>query len=262
VKKARAAPAAYLYCLVQRRSAPPLARAPRGLPGVGRPRAVAAGPALWLVVASAPLPRYAAASIERGLRDLDWVSRCAVAHEGVVEHVGRRAPVVPMKLFTLFTTEARALDHIRRQQPRLRRVLARVGDCQEWGVRISLDPARAAAAGRRPASPAVAGRQAGTRFLRRRRDEQAARGRLASQAQPDVERAYRTLARLARTGRRQPLVSPDGRPVALLDAAFLVPRAGEARFRTAVRLAARRLAGRGCAVALTGPWPPYNFVDR
>jgi hypothetical protein len=260
MRKAGRAPAAYLYCLVQRSSAPPLARAPRGLPGVGRPRAVAAGHGLWLVVADAPLPRYAAASIERGLRDLDWVSRCAVAHEAIVEHVGRRGPVVPMKLFTLFTTEARAMDHIRRQQSRLRRVLARVGGSREWGVRISLDPARAAA-DCRTASPSAGGRRAGTRFLRQRRDEQVARGRLAGQTRGDVERAYRTLARVARSARRQPLVSLDGQPVALLDAAFLVPRVGEARFRTAVRLAARRLVGRGCAVALTGPWPPYNFVD-
>jgi hypothetical protein len=45
---------------------------------------------LFLVVADAPLARYGDDAIQRGLSDLDWVSRAAVAHEGVVESSSRR----------------------------------------------------------------------------------------------------------------------------------------------------------------------------
>jgi len=70
--------ATYVYCVLRRDKAPPLGRAPKGLPGMEPPRAVPAGPGLWLVVSSAPLERYGEKAIEQGLRDLEWVSSCAV----------------------------------------------------------------------------------------------------------------------------------------------------------------------------------------
>ena len=47
----------------------------------------------------------------------------------------------------------------------------------------------------------------------------------------------------------------------LLDAAFLVPSRRANAFRGALRRRARSLSGSGLVVSLTGPWPPYNFVD-
>ncbi|MGH7321227.1 MAG: GvpL/GvpF family gas vesicle protein, partial [Candidatus Rokuibacteriota bacterium] len=92
----------YVYCLVRGATAPSVSKAPPGLPGIGRPRLLEASPKLWLAVADAPASRYSAARIERGLRDLSWVSPCAMAHEAVVEHFMGSRTVVPMKLFTLF----------------------------------------------------------------------------------------------------------------------------------------------------------------
>src|SRR5207248_2479481 len=67
------ASATYLYCAVQSardplRGAAP--RLPRGLPGSGPPRALNAGGGVWLVVAAAPLDRYAADAIDARLADL------------------------------------------------------------------------------------------------------------------------------------------------------------------------------------------------
>src|SRR5688572_17770531 len=99
---------------------------PRGLAGAGPVRLLDAGERLWLVAADAPLARYGAAAIERGLRDLTWVSACAMGHEGVVEHFARRATVIPMKLFTLFASDERAVAHVQRTRRRLDRLITRV----------------------------------------------------------------------------------------------------------------------------------------
>ena len=72
--------ATYVYCVARSARAPSLGNAPAGLPGTGRPRALPAGQGLWLIVADAPLPQYGEAGLARGVRDLDAVSRCAVAH--------------------------------------------------------------------------------------------------------------------------------------------------------------------------------------
>ena len=55
------------------------------------------------------------------------MARAAVAHEAVVESFIGASAVVPMKLFTIFTSDERALEHMRRDAPRVDAVLRRAG---------------------------------------------------------------------------------------------------------------------------------------
>jgi hypothetical protein len=84
-----------------------------GCPGPGALRALEAGGGLWLVVADAPLSAYGSEPIERNLRDLEWVALRGAAHARVVEYFARRTTTLPMKLFTLFNSDERALAHVR-----------------------------------------------------------------------------------------------------------------------------------------------------
>jgi hypothetical protein len=47
----------------------------------------------------------------------------------------------------------------------------------------------------------------------------------------------------------------------LLDAAFLVATVDTEAFHQALTDAAAGLLRDGCAVTLTGPWPPYSFAS-
>ena len=121
----------YIYGVVQATRAPSLAGVPVGLSGAGRPRALRAGRDRWVVVADVPLEQYGEKALADGLQDLDWVASRAMAHEAVVEHLARRASVVPMKLFTIFLTDDRAIEDIERSaeddRPRLPPDLRRRG---------------------------------------------------------------------------------------------------------------------------------------
>ncbi|MBX3201221.1 MAG: GvpL/GvpF family gas vesicle protein, partial [Labilithrix sp.] len=135
--KAPAGPrATYVYCIVKSSSAPKLGRAPRGLEGAGVARLLDAGDGYRLVVATAPLALYDAAAIDARLRDIDWVGGRAAEHEAIVEHAAGLGTVVPMKLFTLFSTDERALEHVQKMKRSLARVVERIAGCEEWGLRI------------------------------------------------------------------------------------------------------------------------------
>jgi hypothetical protein len=247
----------YVYCVVKTGSGKPvLGKAPRGLPGAAAPRLLEVGGGYDAVVASAPLARFSAEAIEARLRDLEWVAACGAAHEAVVEHGGRRGTVVPMKLFTIFSSDERARAHVAKMRRTLDRVVARIAGCEEWGLRVLFDEARAAerATARAPA-PAT-----GAAFLQRKKDLGDAKRRLANVAQGEVEDLYRRLARTVKKAVRR---APPSRELAgrvLLDAAFLVPHANAKTFRAAVTGAAKGLAKGGYHVTLTGPWPAYSFV--
>ena len=100
----------YLYCLVRGSRKPVLRRVTGGLPHAGPPRALDAGGALWLIVSDVDDDAYNERAIATGLRDLEWVSLRAVAHERIVEQFLSAPAVLPMQLFTIFTTDARPVD--------------------------------------------------------------------------------------------------------------------------------------------------------
>ena len=241
--------ATYLYCLVQADGRPSLAGAPHGLPSTGPLRLLPAGETLWLVTADAPLTLYGSEPIERGLRDLEWVALRGAAHARVVEFFARRVTTLPMKLFTLFTSDARAVAHVTDDTARVRRVLARVAGHEEWGVRVRLDPALARRRVRRRPAPSPTGRRAGTQFLRAKKEALDVAREVVREGRAAVEEATR----------RRPAGELDGTRL-LLDAALLVPGARLARFKQRARKTAAALAARGYRMSVTGPWPAYNFV--
>jgi len=252
--------ATYLYCLVQAERRPSVTGAPRGLPGTRALRLLQASRDLWLVAADAPLAQYGSASIERGLRDLEWVALRGAAHARVVEHFARRRTTLPMKLFTLFTEDARALADVGEGEPRIRRVLDRVAGRHEWGVRVRLDATLARRQLRHGAASPPRGARAGTRFLLQKKRERDAAQALLREGRAAVETTFETLAALADLTRRRPAAELEGTHL-LLDAALLVPATRAPAFRRTARRLARALRTRGYHLELTGPWPPYTFVS-
>ena len=216
---------------------------------------------LFAAVADAPLNRYGEAAINRGLSDLGWVSRAAVAHDAVVESFSQATAVLPMKLFTLFTTDERAVAHVRAERRRIATVVKRVANHQEWGIRVVLDRGKdvKAAPKKKNASP---GGQSGLTYLTRKKAQRDAVVELATHAHETVAALYDRLAARSRLAKRR-LASDlpvQGGPL-LLDAAFLVPRTRAASFRALAARESRALARHGYGLTFTGPWPPYSFVQ-
>ncbi|MEW5855055.1 MAG: GvpL/GvpF family gas vesicle protein [Myxococcota bacterium] len=255
------ASATYLYCAVHAPQRPSVVDAPPGLPGTGPLRVLEAGEALWLVVADAPLSRYGSAPIEQKLQDLDWVSRHALAHETVVEAFMARGTVIPMKLFTLFNSDERAVAHIRGAEKRLRTLLRRLQGCAEWGVRVRLHEVKARQHAAQQATPTT-GHVSGTSFLLQKKKAQDAARDVVVRAHQEARALYERLLPLASDARQAKALDGQAATALLLDATFLVPRAGFQRFEAEVRASAARLGGLGVDVTLTGPWPPYHFVGE
>lgn len=251
----------YVYCLVAATRRPTIRRGARGLPGMGTVRLLDVDPGRWLAVADAPLSRYGEDVINSRLSDLDWVSRAAVAHEAVVESFIESKAVLPMKLFTIFNSDERALDNVRARRRTVDAVLKRVANQHEWGVRVTLDRARAIGAGR-PATRSPAAGRTGLAYLERKKTERDRAVELAERARETVAALYDRLAARSRRAKRRVAseLPVQGGPL-LLDAAFLVPRSRSTAFRSLVGREARKLDPLGYHVTLTGPWPPYTFIQ-
>jgi Gas vesicle synthesis protein GvpL/GvpF len=249
----------YVYCLVAADRRPRVRAAVPGLPGAGSVRLVDVADSLFMAVADVPVDRYDESAISSGLSKLDWVSRVALAHETVVESFGAATAVLPMKLFTIFTTDERAIAHMQTQRSRIASLVKRVANHQEWGVRVALDRARAAAAMSKKAS---AGAATGASYLTQKKAQRDASRELASKARETVAGLFDRLATGSRDAKRRAASElPAQTGPLLLDAAFLVPRTQASRFRKSAAREAKMLARLGYDLTLSGPWPPYTFVQ-
>lgn len=249
----------YLYCLVRGGRKPGLRRAAGRLPGAGPVRALDAGEGLWLIVADVDDAEYNEKAITAGLQNLEWVSARAVSHEAVVEQFLAGRAVLPMQLFTIFKTDARALEYVAKNRRRIERILKRIEGRVEWGVRLTWDEQAARAAVEEEHRPSRG--SGGAAYLARKRDLHDVNRRQLADARVEATRVFNELSRHAaeavrRTSTEQ--ATPGSR--LLLDAAYLVPVTQESAFKTALRRYARQLQGSGVAVAVTGPWPAYNFI--
>jgi len=247
--------AVYLYCVVRAASRPSLTRLPPGVPGATRPEAQRIAASLWIVSASVPLDAYGPDALEPRLRDLDWVAQAAMAHEAVVEHASRArgATVIPMKLFTMFSSPERAIADVVARKAAIARTMRRIAGAEEWGVRVF----------RRPGAPGTARDKqvkSGADFLRARKEARDAAAGARAAAAAAAARAFDRLSRLSRDARARNTRAESGTNPPILDAAFLVASGSRARFQAEARRQTKALTAAGADLALSGPWPAYNFV--
>ena len=251
------ASATYVYCIVS--SSQPLntTDTPPGPPGAGNARVLQIRPGRYAVVSDVPLDRFGTEPLARQVADLEWVSRVAVAHEAVTESFMSQADaVVPMKLLTLFTSDDRALEQLRSRWTRVEAVIRRLHKHEEWGVRLVFDDSRAPVD---EATPLSSGRD----YLKTKGRQRAATSARSSNMRKVAAGVIKALRPFARDARRRAVATPAGsRSRLLLDAAFLVPRVKAPRFRATTERQAKKIAPDGYALQISGPWPPYSFVDR
>jgi hypothetical protein len=254
--------ATYVYCVAKSVKAPSLASMPKGIAGAEKPRLLDAGDGYRLVVASAPLAKYSAEKINARLEDIEWVAERGAEHEQLIEHVvasvAERGAVVPMKMFTLFSNDERALAHVTKMKKTLDRVVDRIAGCDEWGLRILFDEAEAtrlAAEEARASKPT-----SGTSFLERKKKQQDVRRSLNASAADEVDGLFSALGKIAKRSVRRSAPNRELAGRVLLDAVFLLPKKEVKRFQKTVGATAEGLAQRGFHVALTGPWPAYSFI--
>ena len=253
--------AVWLYCVARRDE-----DLPAGLPGVDPRNAVERieRDDLAALVSRVPLDEFGAEPLRRNLNDLGWLERVARAHEAVLERALEHATIVPVRLCTIFEDEDGALRLLDDEREAFAEALGGLAGRREWSVKLLVDrSALLAAAGAGEAEPSDEG--TGAAYLLRRRHERELRDRadtIASELVRDVH------ARLSDEAADAVVNPPQNRDLSghegdmLLNGAYLVEDAAVDRLRAVLAELEERHRDLGARLELSGPFPPYNFVQR
>jgi hypothetical protein len=222
-----------------------------GLAGVAgeRVRAVAGG-GVHAVVGSVDGGAFGESSMASMLADLEHVEAIGRAHHQVVAAVAESSPVVPLRLGTIYPDDETVAEVLGQHQDELSGLLEFFGGTQEWGVQVYL----------RPVSDEPVPVTVGPSGLAVHRLQGQRSWRDAELSADEVDRE---LAGLAVASRRQPapfLRAGSGSGLMVLNGIYLIEAQRAAEFTLTARLLVAEHDTLG--VELTGPWPPYSFVDR
>jgi hypothetical protein len=248
-------PATYVYCLIQSPRKPSVRGAPAGMPGSGPARLLELDGGIWAAVADAPLDRFSGDQLEQELQDIEAVSRHAMAHASMIEFFFRSAPVIPVKLFTLFSGDDRARRHLSGSGSKVRTMFKRLRGLEEWGVRIT-------ASNRRQGPPALraAGPASGRAYLEVKKRMKEDDGAPSGGTKREVSAALKALGKVAARSRKEDFPPPGrGRPY-VAGASFLVKTGRRAAWRKRVSQLTASLAKKDHRLEVSGPWPPYHFA--
>jgi hypothetical protein len=223
---------------------------------------------LTAVAGDVPLAEFGESALRRNLEDVTWLEATARTHHHVIDALGQRGPLVPMRLATVYAEDAGVVAVLDERAADFRAALSRVSAHREWGVKAYAaqspergHPARPAAGA--PAAGGPAGRAAGpgASYLRQRRDELSARKQARHDAMASAEMIHAQLCRYASESRLHPPQAPQltgSRAQMILNAAYLLDDERGDEFAAAVAALAQEHPG--VRLELTGPWPPYSFA--
>ena len=256
---AKGSTAVYLYCVVRAARRPSLVA--RAAPGFPAARARRRTSCRLLSGSSRPRSRWnlwTRSTSSRGCAIWTGCRRPPLAHEAVVEHFSRArgAVVVPMKLFTMFSSMDKAIADVAAGKTAIERAMRHIAGSRGMG-RPDHAPSRRGRS-RQPASaaPGVGGRVSGRQERRARRDGEGPRGVAGGGGRglhsPDALRQGRAAAAAAAGAGHQSSDSRSGVP--------RDRRLARARFKAEAKRQAALCASAGADMTLTGPWPAYNFI--
>jgi hypothetical protein len=209
------------------------------------------------VAGMVPLEEFGQEALPARLNDRAWLEEKAQAHERVVEQLAETTAVIPLRFGSIYYDVSAVEQLVESRRAELLQLLERVRGRVEIGVQAWLDPRRAVEAN--PDTPPAGGRA----YLERRRDERARADEAAIRMQEVLADAHERLAALAVEGvlnRPQPRELTGRVEEMVFNGAYLVPSNDDSIAREVAQLDEQNRA-LGLSFDVTGPWPPYNFVD-
>lgn len=259
----------YLFAILPARSAPETLDGP-GPDGEGifGPCRAVPQDALWGVASDLMLPE--GETLESLMADAGAAEDLVLHHHRVLEDLARQATVLPLRFGSVFSNDEALGAALAANQDTLLEALATIDGAVEWGLKIYGERGRL---GERLAEtlPEVAGLRAeasdasegkafflGRRLARRIEEET---DRAIDRCLDLTERRLEAVARRMTRSRPQPAEVHGRDSEMVFNGAFLVDRGGEDRFFEMVEDLRAAYAGFGFDFEITGPWPPYSFVD-
>jgi gas vesicle protein GvpL/GvpF len=179
-----------------------------------------------------------------------------MAHQRVVEESRKLSTTLPVKFGVIFNSDKGIKELLAKDFEKYSSKLAAFRDKDEFGVKViqtsKQEVPRARIASK---TKTVRAAGAGTEYLTRLREEEAARTERLQNKEKAAEMIRKQLSEFAE---KDALLRTD-LPQILINGAFLVKRSNQEAFTSQIETIRKQIGDDGLLIHVSGPWAPYSF---
>lgn len=204
------------------------------------------------------------------LDDPKWTEENIRRHHEVIDMAFQAGVVIPMKFGTMYKTKISFTETLEKYYRQFKNLIFRLQDKKEWGVKAYLDHKKFIE-GLKKKNKTIqklekkrSSVQEGMRWYIERKIDEIIADESEGEIEKDLQHFVENLDKHAEKVRLNEALSKDIQEPAremILNAACLVKNDALQSFRDLFYGLAKEATHRGIALQLTGPWPPYNFVE-
>lgn len=202
--------------------------------------------------------------IDQRAGDLQWLGAIGYRHQDVIANLMKSTAVIPLRAFTLFSSEEALRGYLAENADALRKVLERLDGKQEWTLRVEFEPQKWSESlvtrvdSLRDLQQQIESAAPGKAFLLKKKlDDEKKRASAAAEKDVVAEIEQRVLDKLRCETVAESRERRDG---AFPQINVLLNRDEEALLQELHAELTDRYGAEGVSLALTGPWPPYTFA--
>jgi hypothetical protein len=186
--------------------------------------------------------------MNRNMENLEWLALHSVRHQQAVAEIAAKGTIIPARFGTVFSGEPALQKNIQQKKAALEKVMARISDSDEWGVKIFAE------------QPAPAPEPAQVRSGKEYLQQKAARlKRRPERDEAGLKEFSRELEKIAADTASSGKIS-GVQPDLLWQATFLLPRSRRKQWDQTLQEFVKKWSG-SRRIEVNGPWPPYSFVS-
>lgn len=222
-------------------------------------------------VSMVSLNEFGEQELAANLEDLEWIEQTVRRHEAVLEALMERGPLIPLRFGTIYRDAERVQEMLAQRYQCWVHLLEQLQGRQEWGVKAFLSR-ESLAQNVGQVSPKVqeiraqiAQRPSGAAYFAQKKLDEIVAEEVERLGDAYAQDSHDRLVCHSVEMRVNPLQHQEGTSgdEMLLNGAYLVDEAEWPAFHAEIRALEEQYGSLGLTYALTGPWPPYNFVhDR
>ncbi len=259
----------YAYAVIDAQTSAPLDDV-EPMDPMGRVETVAAE-GLMVLASPVPASEFGPEALQERLHDPDWLGDAARRHDDALRRLLDLDAFVPLRFCTIVRTREDLERFLEEHSGQLRAALEEVAGRSEWGLKVSTDPERISAHLKATDDEIselerqVGGQSGGKAYFLEKRLTQLLAEQTEELATHEAGVLHEELKGHAARSQLLPLQRQadelGGGAQMVLNSAYLVADRDWEGFEQAIRGTAERWASLGLVVELSGPWPPYSFVD-
>lgn len=206
---------------------------------------------LTAIVSKLTDPAFSPYMIRKSMRDNGWLKDQVRHHAGVLSEAKGLMTIIPLRFGTVFSSENGIRRFVETQRSKMMDTLSRLQDKSEFGIRVVCDAERVLS---HAEFKGIVDQQ------KYSKDGGLTLDAIMANVGRRIHAPLNEMASEA-VSKGIPAAPSTENMIVALNSTYLVPVVGEKNFRARVTTLAQEMRNFGVTIEVSGPWPPYHFVD-